>query len=325
MASREETLLARQLFKCRCILANASAFQSLFWEVMKAKHGDAFEAIAPQGRKGDGGNDGYFPAAKHYFQIYAPWSPIERAEAAAKKLKIDFDKLRTVWSGKKGASLLKYSFVFNDKYQGIPKDIGLALNELRLAHPNISFSHSGCPELETDFLSLSVTAWDGILAMQLPGPSSITRIDYCVLSEVIQHIMSSEVGESETRIDLPPELDDKIKLNNLSRSHATKILNGANYSGHILKYFEASSPFAKRELRDHVVGIYETAKQVARDDAISDSTSADAVFALFWRALFPKNRNLAAATAVDALIGYFFEACDVFDPHADKELPGASP
>lgn len=325
MATKEEIHLARQLFKCRCILASAKAFQDLFWDVMKAMHGEQFEAIAPQGRKGDGGNDGYLPAHKHYFQVYAPISPKEKADAAAKKLTEDFEKLRSAWGGKRGTRLLKYSFAYNDKYQGIPKDIGLALEGLRSKHKGITFGHYGCSELETDFLSLPDTAWDSVLGMPLPDPAKIARIDYSILAEVVKHIMTTEVDESETRIDLPPELDEKIKLNELSQTHAVKIQNGAIYSGHVRKFFDANSVFALDELRGHIVGVYETAKTVVRDNPSQDCRAADDVFVLFRQALFPKHRTISAASAVDAVIGYFFEACDVFDPHANKGLPGASP
>ncbi len=35
-------------------------------------------------------------------------------------------------------------------------------------------------------------------------------------------------------------------------------------------------------------------------------------------------RTVAAEAAVEIIIGYYFEACDVFDPHADKDSPNAS-
>ena len=79
------------------------------------------------------------------------------------------------------------------------------------------------------------------------------------------------------------------------------------------------------ELRDHIVGIYETAKKVVRDSSSQDGRAVDDVFVLFRQNLFPKNRTISAASAVDAVIGYFFEACDVFDPYADKGLSGATP
>ena len=65
MATNEERALARLLFRIKAMLSSAKAFQDLFWGVMKAKHGPDFATVAPQGKKGDGGNDGYHPINKH--------------------------------------------------------------------------------------------------------------------------------------------------------------------------------------------------------------------------------------------------------------------
>lgn len=324
MATREERSLAWQMFKCRAVLANARAFQDLFWDVMKAKHGQAFATVAPQGRKGDGGNDGYLPSEKHYYQVYSPVEPKEKVTTAAKKLAKDFALLKRQWSSH-GNCLKKYSFVFNDKYEGAPKDIELALNNLRKKHSDIAFSQYCCRDLETDFMSLSETHWSVILGAAVPDPSRLTNLDYGVLADVIRLIMRASVEDAETRIDLPPELDEKIRLNGLSRANAARIRNGALLTGHIEKYFESNTTFALMELRNHIVGHYEAAKKVIEGQPPSQTSKVDAVFSLFRRSLFPKNAVAATATAVDAVIGFFFEACDVFDPNAAKELPGASP
>ncbi len=99
MATKEERLVAWRMFRSDCICAHGKAFQDLFWAVMKGKHGSAFEPIGPQGSKGDGGNDGYLPANKHFFQLYAPLNPKEKGRAGAKKLADDFIKLKVQWGG----------------------------------------------------------------------------------------------------------------------------------------------------------------------------------------------------------------------------------
>jgi hypothetical protein len=324
MISKEERLLARQLFKCRAIVANGRAFQDFFWDIMKAKHGDKFSTVAPQGRKGDGGNDGYLPAAKHYFQLYAPITPREKIATAAKKLKADFVKIQKEW-GRKATPIERFSFVFNDKYQGLPNDIEQALNDLRAKHKNIIFAQYCCRDLEQDFMGLPETEWDRILGMPVPDPGRIKSLDYSVLAEVIRYIMAADIADAESRLDLPPELDEKIRLNKLRKTQAIHIQNGALLTGHIDKFFAKNSSFALSALRDHVVGYFETAKKVVADDPPPKGTTVDAVFDLFRRSLFPKNATTATANAVDAVIGYFFEACDVFDPKADKSFPGASP
>jgi len=312
------------MFKCEAIRASAKAFQELFWAVMKAKHGQDFASVAPQGRKGDGGNDGFLPGEKHYFQVYAPVEPKEKVSRAAKKLATDFAKVKTQWGRKKG-DLLKFSFVFNDKYDGAPKDIELKLNELRAKYPEVTFAHYCCRELESDFMMLPANDWDGILGGAVPDPSRITNLDYSVLSEVIRFIMSAEFADTETRLDLPPGLDEKIRLNRLSQTNSIIIQHGALLTGHIEKYFSKNTTFALNELREQVVGHYETAKRVVENEGPAGVAKIDAVFSLFRRSLSPRNATAATATAVDAVIGYFFEACDVFDPKAAKELPGASP
>jgi hypothetical protein len=168
--SKEEHSLARRMFKCGCICASARVFQDLFWAVMKAKHGTAFEPIGPQGSKGDGGNDGYLPAERHYFQVYSPLDPKEKAGVAAKKLARDFAKVKTHWGSKKGRGLAKFTFVYNDKYEGVPNDIGLALADLRASHTGIEFCSCGCLDLESDFMNLSENEWDRILGGPVPYP-----------------------------------------------------------------------------------------------------------------------------------------------------------
>jgi hypothetical protein len=126
--------------------------------------------------------------------------------------------------------------------------------------------------------------------------------------------------------DLPPDLMTKINLNNLAVGHKILIQAGALRTGHVDKYFAANSKFALDELKSHVVGVYEAAKtSVIADPSASGTSVVDAVFIVFRRSLCPKNATTGTAAAVDAVIGYFFEACDVFDPKAAKGLPGASP
>jgi hypothetical protein len=326
LGTPEARALARQLFKCRAILANANAFQDLFWDVMKAKHGQKFATVSPQGRKGDGGNDGYHTVDKHYYQVFAPVDPMDKVTTAVAKLSDDFSKVKSQWGGEKGSGLRKYSFVFNDKYQGAPKDIELKLDTLRKTHPGIELSQYCCRDLEADFMSLPAGEWDGVLGGAIPDPSRVMMLDYTVLGEVIRHILAADVPESAARLDLPPELEQKIKLNDLSEVAAARIQYGALLNGRIERYFEANSPFARDELRDRVVGVFEAAKaSVARDGPPANESIADRVFLLFRRNLFPRNASVATAIAVDAVVGYYFEACDVFDPHALEDQPGASP
>jgi hypothetical protein len=326
MVSREEKCLAHTLFKAKCICASAGNFQSLFWAVKKARHGPAFETVGPQGNLGDGGNDGYLPAESHYFQVYGPLNPKEKASRAAKKLREDFEKVRKQWAIN-GRSLLKFSYAYNDKYHGTPKEISLALNDLRQAHPGIEFFSYSAADLESDFFELNDSFWDGILSMAVPPPEQIVTIDYSVLGEVIAHILQCDITESDSRLDLPPELDEKIQLNELSATNGVIIKNGALQCGHINTYFSNNAAFLLKDLRNHVVGVYETVKAAANNPVVPAGVSrADLVFKALRISLLPRARTAAMLSAVDAIIGYFFEVCDIFDPKPESRgLPGATP
>ena len=133
--NKDENFLARILFANRLLRANNTAFQQLFWAVLRAKHGQDFVEVRPQGAIGDGGNDGYLPGDGHYFQVYGPIDPSAKVEYAAGKLSDDFQKVLSSWN--QITAMKTYSFVFNDKYEGTYTRIAQALGKIELANPLI--------------------------------------------------------------------------------------------------------------------------------------------------------------------------------------------
>lgn len=91
-------------------------------------------------------------------------------------------------------------------------------------------------------------------------------------------------------------------------------------------YFSKNSMFAKQALRDHLVQLYQQVRDAGRAlPAVPAGISReDLIFDDFRLSLLPANATVAGEAAVEILIGYYFEACDVFDPHADKDSPNAS-
>jgi hypothetical protein len=322
--TRDERYIARVLFVNQLLKANGQAFQHFFWAIMRAKHGQNFIEIRPQGQHGDGGNDGYLPAEGHYYQVYGPIDPQEKVTEGAEKLLEDFEKLKNSWH--LNTPIQAYSFVFNDKYQGTFSKIGQALGEIERANPLVKCRPFSAGHLEDIFMALSEDRISAVLGTHLPDPAKITRLDYGVLKEVIAHIMTSSARAAPTRFGDLPELSEKIRLNNLCSAWGDLIRKGARQSGHVDNYFSKNSTFMKQVLRDHLVEIYQRVRNAGRSlSALPEGINReDLIFADFRQALLPTNATVAAETAVEILIGYYFEACDVFDPYADKDLPNAS-
>jgi len=138
---------------------NATEFQSFFEDVMEKAYLD-FQKIRPYGKKGDRGNDGYRPDSGIYYQVYAPMKPFEKEADAAKKLREDFDKLKTAWD--QISKIKAFYFVFNDKGFGVSIEIERALAELKDANPHINFKKLVAKDLEDIFFTLKR---DQILAL----------------------------------------------------------------------------------------------------------------------------------------------------------------
>jgi hypothetical protein len=179
--------------------------------------------------------------------------------------------------------------------------------------------------LEDEFLGLPPEKMAGIIGL-LPDPAKIVQIDYVILRDVIAHIMTSPSKAVPTRFGDLPELNEKIWLNKLCSAWGDLIRKGTRQSGHVDNYFSKNSTFMKQALRDHLVEIYERVRDTGRAlPALPAGISReDLIFDDFRQALLPDSATVAAEAAVEIVIGYYFEACDVFDPHADKDTPNAS-
>ena len=138
-------------FRLRVFQENATEFQSLFESIMEAAFPN-FRKIRPYGKKGDKGNDGYRPDEGIYYQVYAPRNPNEKESEAARKLKRDFEKLKTSWD--KISEVKKFYFVFNDKWGGSSIEVETALAELKADNPGIDSQPFLAKDLEGVFFTL---------------------------------------------------------------------------------------------------------------------------------------------------------------------------
>jgi hypothetical protein len=320
----EDRHIARVLFANRVYKSNGTAFQQLFAAVLQRIHGQGFVAVRPQGALGDQGNDGYVPANGHYFQVYGPVDPEEKVTLAADKLATDYAKLKKNWS--QATPIQAYSFVFNDKYEGVFTEIAKALAKLAKSQKIPCLPYTAA-HLEDDFLRLTPDQMQGVLGQLLPDPSRVTMLDFGTLRDMIDHIMHIPARAVATRFGELPDLGEKVRLNHLNKAYSDLIHNAARKAGRVEQFFAKNSTFSKQALKDHLVAAYFPVRDAGRRcKAIPKGvTREDLVFADFRQSLLPADANGSTEDALDILIGYYFEACDVFDPHADRQAANASP
>ena len=138
-------------FKLKIHSKNGSEFQTFFENIMEL-YSDDFRKIPSGG--GDGGNDGWIRSLGRYYQVYSPDVPAIKDREAAKKLKIDFEKLKKNWD--EIETIKEYFFVYNDKYFGA-KEPEKIITELKNDNPSIDFKLFLSNDLEKIFFELDET------------------------------------------------------------------------------------------------------------------------------------------------------------------------
>jgi predicted transcriptional regulator len=308
MLNREEKQLARAMFRPLIFQADAQAFEDLFVRVMQ-HHNSNFRPVKPQGRKGDGGNDGYDDTTGTYYQVYGPEDLSNSVEKAVTKLNDNFQRLYQEWQ--KSTPIQHYYFVVNDKYKGTYPDIEKAIAALRQLYGEITFDIMLAKGIEDIFMGLAEDAVIDIIG-NIPEPMKIGLSDYAVMNEVIRHIMNYEGTKVQENYEWEPDFNKKLDFNGLSRRVAVLLEAGRRDSYIIEEYFKRNSEYKKNEIQDRFKTLYEQAKSEIQDSLAEHLNTPDLIFFQIVSKASPDQRH-AIKNAVYVLMAYYFEACDIYE------------
>lgn len=134
-------------------------FQDYCERFLKFKYEDDFRRIAPYGRDGDGGNDGYCCDTKEYFAISS-------RKDTYKKIEDDFRNCMT-----KNLDIKKFTYITNRIL--IRKDWDI-VDKLKIEKPNIEFKVLTYKDLASDIARMSSTDIEIILNRKLTFPNQKT-------------------------------------------------------------------------------------------------------------------------------------------------------
>jgi hypothetical protein len=292
-------------------MSDGQSYEDLFTLVMtKAFPGD-FIPIKPQGRHGDRKNDGYIKSIGRYFQVFAPEDirlPASSAKAV-KKAADDFKGLKTYWD--KIHPVREYFFVLNNKYESFP-EIEETLARIKVEHSLDATSVFLASDLENLLFSLSDDIIEAIVGF-IPNPNDVQRIDYSVLTEVINFIIGLKLYDPAKSTLVAPDFEEKIQFNHLPPEIAGLLREAANHVGELEKYFKRNGNFMRQTLRDSFSVLYEKSK----DEVINGNENAIAsnrFFSILDGAT--PNRNYQEKNAAIVLMSYYFESCDIYEEPA---------
>lgn len=301
----------RCLFKLLMYESDGKNFQSIFEEIMKKKYGENFIKIKPYGNIGDKKNDGYLISDKVYYQVYGPENIENSINYAIEKLHDDINGLFSQWSDAK-----KIVYVVNDKYYGTKPQVATLINNLDSevkkidGKLNVDVRLWGCSELEEIFLELSDDNREDILETPYYDDVTIDLIDFHELREVVNYIINLPVDMEEENL-FPPDYEQKIEANGFSNKIAQRLEKAHLNADKIEEFFNNSNVTLADDLRARIIFQYKKAKgKIRRNDPTAPK---DEVYVELINMLC-KERRKACLEATEALIAYYFESCDIFDP-----------
>lgn len=304
--NQDERVIARALFRAKLLQSDGQAYEDLVVAVLE-RTVPGFRQIKPQGSKGDRKNDGYVRETGCYWQVYAPERPENKGGVAAAKATDDFLGLKAYWQPI--APVREYYFAHNDRYRGSYPDVEEALARIKSEHELRKCEPFLARHLEDLFMTLLAEDMNAIIGM-IPRPGEVGHLEYSAVAEVINELMYDTRPVTPDGGIRPPEWDEKIKFNGLSRQVSAFLETSSYQAGSLEEYFRNNSRFLREEVRQRIRAAYLDAVQTA--GFVPGNGSGDAVYFMLLESLAPRSES-AVRNAAQVIISYYFEACDVFE------------
>lgn len=306
----------RLLFKLKIYEASGYSFQSFVSHLFELSIPD-FQKIAPWGNQGDGGNDGWVQPCGHYFQVYGPLSTTDvNPVSAAQKAKTDFHKLFHNWP-----NVRRYSFVLNDRFEGIPAPIPITLSAIKEEHGLEHVEAVGAAKLSDIFIALEYDK-KCILTGNIPAEQP-NFIDSRAVGELLTYLADKPSHSISLLQELPPDFDRKIIFNGLTE-HIANILKVANYQvSYVDDFLNARGAGLQQAVAEEIHQMYLESKQAIPD---TDQDAADIRFVWLSKKLVPESMRTHPHTekayewAAYIVLSKYFETCDAYE-HPDSTYP----
>lgn len=304
--TKEEKRIALVLLENKIHRSDGQAYEDLFCDIMEA-HNSNFKRVKPQGRIGDRKNDGFDSTTGLYCQVYAPENLHKSEAGAIQKLEEDFAGLILHWSSI--CPIKEYYYVLNDKFKGTTHPIEDILSNLTKLH-SVNCRSFLNKDLEAVFTTLSDHSIEKIVG-GIPSPEKLTTLNYSTLNEVLTHLMNKKGVIKHAERPENPNFIKKISFNGLTAVPSALLTIGDYQNGEIEAFFRNRSDFHRIDVQQKFVELYQ--EGLALYDEPREK--GDHIFYHILERAKPREEAFFD-TPVIALMAYYFEKCDIFEPPA---------
>ena len=287
-------------FENAFLRAKGDAFQTFFEQLMGRAYKADFMACRPWGNVGDKKNDGFQKSDRRLFQVYAP-NDMTAADAK-KKITEDFAGALKHW----GTHFDKWSFVHN-AYDGLPPHVQELLLETERKNPGVKIEPWCLEELRGVFRRLSIDDLRSWFNYTPPTMAEQASIGFDEVRLVLEDIAAREMPANHPVLSVDP---GKLRANRLSSSVQALLTAGMTKAPLVKQFFdEWHAPTYGERIAKAFSARYAELKSSA------PPLHPNEIFHELqqWTG-GEKPKSSAQLAAVLAVLAYFFERCDIFEP-----------
>lgn len=275
----------------------ANEFQEFFAAVMTLRD-PGFRRVRPWGRSGDRKNDGWSPARRILFQVYAPQTMT--SSALLSKLNDDYEGAIDFWV----EHFSTWIFVHND-FGGLGPDAARLIAQLDVKSHDVACDSWGPDQIINEIGQLSASQ-----LIHLLGPP-ITRQAFLDVSAQSLQPLFDHLQLSPPRVDgstsIPVVPIDKMERNGLGEEAQQMLVMGESKLGLVQEYLDRTSadPTHATLLADAFVVRYR--------DARGEFDSADDVLAELVAWLTGGHTGAAVIVNAYSVLAYYLFTCHIFE------------
>jgi hypothetical protein len=298
----------QKLFKLKIYEVSGESFQRLFNDIASYRYQN-FQAVAPYGNQGDGGNDGWFPDENRYFQVYG-----KKADSKTDlnyilgKATGDFINIQNTWG-----QIDYYHFVYNDRFEGAPAPVIKAVSDLKITHNLKESSVWDSRKLEQLFMELDDDQKQSILGgIPTDIPNSI---DTSVVAELLKYLADNVSLSMSLLNQSAPNFNEKIQFNGLTEPVSISLINYSYHTQDVDDFLNSRDIGLKQSIAIEMQEIYEESKMVIPNDF----DAANMRYVWMIEKLIPENAKKhphslkAYREAAQVILAKYFEICDIYE------------
>lgn len=304
-----ESFWFRTLFKLRLYEVSGERFQQLFNEIASNRYPD-FQAVAPYGNQGDGGNDGWIPGEKRYFQVYGKKADSKtNLNYILDKAVNDFTNILNTW-GKPDY----YHFVYNDRFEGSPAPVIKAVSDLKITHNLTESTVWDSRKLEQLFLELDndkKICILGSIPVDIPD-----FIDSRLVVELLKYLADNISDSMSLLNQTAPDFNEKIQFNGLTLPVSIYLKKYSYQTQDVDDFLIKRDAGLKQSIAIEMQEMYERSCKAIPNN-IEDATNMRYVWMI--EKLIPDDAKKHPHTlkayreAAQVILAKYFEICDIYE------------